>query len=286
MPPLPQGLKTFLGWVVPHRAALIVRQRELRRRIDAMTKMVEANHDRVKRMERPIAPRYSQEDALDFLSSLGVDREQITSGSVPKSSLDFCCRAIQAHLDARPLCGLHVGNFVGISLCHVTDFIHHIDKNSTIVSIDPNLPHRGVSHPVEIVVRCLTRYGLQRNSLVLTGYSLEKSISNDGTPFFGYDPGSEFASECSAEDQLGQLLRLLPERFDFAFIDGNHDSTYLAREIDAISGLLKTNGLLILDDINWGALGSIFRSIDKEKFQTLGDDGRVGVLRWLGRSVN
>jgi hypothetical protein len=188
-------------------------------------------------------------------------------------------RSIGEHVLARPIRGLHVGNFVGVSLCQFTDFARRLDERSTIISIDPNLPHRGIRQPIDLVMRCLSRYGLQGNSLVLTGYSLEKCMGNDGFAGLGYDPEVEFSKECSAENQLLQLGELLPATFNFAFIDGNHDGSYLSREIAAIDRLLKPGGLLILDDVDWTELGDVFRSIDSERFEYLGSDGRVGIVR-------
>ncbi|MFI5386238.1 MAG: class I SAM-dependent methyltransferase [Fimbriimonadales bacterium] len=230
-------------------------------------------------MSRPVAIPYSQTDVLDFLCSLGQDLEEVTGGSIPESSRVYACQAIEQHPGTRPVYGLHVGNFVGVSLCHFTNFVRQLDESSTIVSIDPNLPHRGIHHPMDSVIRCLNRYGLQGNSLILTGYSLEKSVSNDGVPVADYDPGVEFSREQSCENQLPQLVRILPASFDFAVIDSNHEERYLTSEIEAIGRLLKTGGLLILDDVDWDELGKVYRGIDLARYDNLGTDGRIGLLR-------
>jgi len=54
----------------------------------------------------------------------------------------------------------------------------------------------------------------------------------------------------------------------------------LKREIETADKLLKLGGLLILDDIFfWNELQQAYESIDETKYQKLGTDARVGVLK-------
>lgn len=281
------NLRTLAGWVIPYRLGVMIRLREHRRMLSTMKKAAEAANAGVSPQEQAMSGAggrsYTREDVMDYLGSQGFDLQQVSEGSVPDQSLKFCCNAIEDRLPSRPLRGLHIGNFVGLSLCHFTDFVRQLDERGTIVSIDPNLPHRGIHQPMDIVIRCLVRYGLQGNSLILTGYSLEKTFSNDGRTTIVYDARAEFSKEYSCENQLPLLATYMPASFDFAFIDGNHDDEYLSREIEVIDRLLKPQGMLILDDIDWdevgGHIGEVYRSIDRERFEQLGGDGRVGLLR-------
>jgi hypothetical protein len=157
--------------------------------------------------------------------------------------------------------------------------VWQVDERSLVVSVDPNTPHRGVVNPLQQVISLLNLFELQRNVLVLTGYSLEKSISNDGLTFAAYDPVREFTHEVSCEQQLTALTRLVRSPFDFCVIDGNHDPAYLSREIRCVDAILKPGGLLILDDVHWRfpEIEDTYRKW-RAVYATVGADGRVGIL--------
>jgi hypothetical protein len=251
-------------------------------RIRKTSKRTLATKEAVRRMSRPVAIPWSRTDIFDFLSMLGIDVDTLTRTSIPDKSLLFACHTLEEHIRAGPVFGLHVGNFAGVSLCHFTNFVRQLDEGSTIVSIDPNVPHAGIRRPMDFVISCLNRYGLQANSLVLTGYSLEKNIWSDAMPNVDYGPVAEFSKAESCEHQLAQLVMILPPTFDFAVIDGNHEENYLVREIEAIDRLLKPGGLLVLDDVEWDQFGKVYREIDRARYHDLGNDGRVGVLKKVG----
>lgn len=133
---------------------------------------------------------------------------------------------------------------------------------------------------MNIVVGLLNRFGLQDNSLILTGYSLEMNsyyepLSDSNLKLNFFDRG------LSCAQQLKGLQMTSPASFDFFFIDGNHEEDYLRREIDSADKLLKSGGLLILDDANsyWGGIQKTYESIEETKYQKLGTDGRVGILK-------
>ena len=74
---------------------------------------------------------------------------------------------------------------------------------------------------------------------------------------------------------------IYPGVFDFFFIDGSHEGSYLKREIQIVDKLLKIGGLLILDDINpyWNSVQEVYKTIDNTKYAKLGTDGSVGILK-------
>jgi Methyltransferase domain len=266
-------LRILAGCVVPHTIVEVIRARRTRKRLAIEVQRSEAIKDALRQSSRSLATTYNWTDALDFLAAMNCDRSDISRGSMPERSLDFACRELEQRISARPVLGLHVGNFVGVSLCHFTNFVRRIDDRSVIVSIDPNLDHRGIKNPLEKVIRCLNRYNLQGNSLVLTGYSLERS------PIGVTNPEATFDHEFSCENQLPQLARLMSGRFDFAVIDGNHDGPYLTREIAAIDHLLKPDGLFVLDDVDWDSVGGVYRTLETQCHDRLATDGRVGLAR-------
>jgi len=204
----------------------------------------------------------------------------IIPGSIPESSLDFCSYFIGEYFTGQPLIGLHVGNFVGISLAFLTNVVKQLHDQSIIVSIDPNVKHRGIRNPLNLVVGLLNKFGLQDNCLILTGYSLEMNSYYDA-PSDNNLTTNFFDRGMSCAQQLKGLEMISPATFDFFLIDGNHESNYLKREIESANKLLKSGGLLLLDDIDefWGDLQETYESIDETKYQKLGTDGRVGVLK-------
>lgn len=228
---------------------------------------------------------FSYQEAIRFLSTtLNREPEQVQEGCIAETSLEYCTEFLVQRAHGKPMVGLHVGNFVGLSLAYLTDAILRIHPASVMISIDPNIPHRGIENPLSIVTALLTHFGLQEHNLILTGYTLEKSVSNDGYIFNDYDPVSRFQEEQSCEQQLERLACLMPGGFDFCMIDGNHEENYLRREVELMAGLLKADGLMFLDDVTpqWEGVANVFHHFDHEHYEKLGTDWRVGVIRKKG----
>jgi hypothetical protein len=158
---------------------------------------------------------YSYSAAIEFHSARGLPREHVTGGSMPESTLAFCSKTLDDLIPAtgdKPLIGLHVGNFLGVSLTHFVNYVRQRNEKSVVVSIDPDLTHRGIEHPQKHVIAILNHFGLQGNAVICVGYSTSKSLSNDGTAFLGengfeYDPYARFESEQSCEDTLQIFAR-------------------------------------------------------------------------------
>lgn len=170
-------------------------QGRIRRRLEVQTKN-KAPHE------------FSYENALTFLDSLGIEPSQSREGSMPLDSLQF----MQSHFDrldaSRPIIALHVGNFLGVSLAYLVHILRRLHPDSRVVSIDPNLTHRGIPRTIEIVMALLNHFGLEDRVAILTGYSLEKNVSNQGEIFAGYDPVANWENECSCTHQLDLLNAL------------------------------------------------------------------------------
>lgn len=226
------------------------------------------------------AAPFGYEESLAFLDARGIDPEQTREGSMPLASLQFLRRHLDRLDASRPLVALHVGNFLGVSLAYLAHALGERHPESKVVSIDPNLTHRGVPRTMETVLALLTHFGLEDRVAILTGYSLEKSLSNQGEVVAGYDPVAGFASERACTHQLRLLAELAPARFDLCLMDGNHDAEYLHRELDKVHALMRPGGLLVLDDVSsaWPEIQVAFREISEDRFRKLGADGRIGVL--------
>ena len=173
---------------------------------------------------------WDYDTAVSLLSvKYGIPKQQIVDGSVPEKSLDYILTTIEENFE-HTISALHVGNFVGVSLAHLIQGLRWISVDTTsIVSIDPNLNHRGVSNPQSIVVDLLHHFGLDKyNHLLICGYTLEKCKSNDSnTTYNGYEPEQEFDKEVAPQYVLStHCTEAGTIKFDVIFIDGNHEEGY------------------------------------------------------------
>ncbi len=228
---------------------------------------------------------FSYENAIQFVVGMHVTTEgHIRQASMPQESLEYVSTYFKDLPKDKPLIALHVGNFVGVSLTWIASQLRQIHPDSLVVSIDPNITHRKVKYPLEVVTKLANHFSLQNNVMFIVGYSLEKNISDDtNTEHDGsmFKKGSIYPG---FENSLENLKLFSEKKYDLALIDGNHEAAYLKREIDSVYHLLKNNGLLVLDDIsdyweNRAQLKNVYDKADETRFIKKGSDGRVGILR-------
>ena len=229
--------------------------------------------------------RFDYSDALNFLTATGRGTPRdIREGSIPEADLAFIARHMADLKTDRPLKGLHIGNFVGVSLAYLTDTARNLHEQSVVLSIDPNIPHRGIDVPHDLVTGLMTRYGLAGNWVPVTGYTLDRTAVFDILNRRGGSTRFSSYHGFSATDVLNNLARL-GSRFDFALIDGNHNGAYLRREIDVLARLLRPGGDLWLDDVdeNWEDVTAVFENLDAGRFRRVAHEGRVGVVKLMRR---
>ncbi len=218
----------------------------------------------------------------EFLLARGVPDQHLIAGSIPTASLSFLHQQISTLVpSAVPVYALHIGNFVGVSLAYVAEACRQHHKNSLVVAIDPNVPHRGVSNPQEHVAALLCACGLQRNTMLIAGYSGVKSVSNDGVTFESYHPGLAFANESACEQTLLNLGKILPKTFHLAVVDGNHQASYLIEEIHQLKPLMRPGGIIVFDDVdaNWNEIKDVFENLPQLGLITIATDGRIGIAQ-------
>src|SRR6204780_1585295 len=277
-----QKVVNVVKYVMPHGLVQqVFRSRAVRRRL---TNAHNAAHSSIARQQVP----YSYSEAIEFLSARGLVRGQLVGGSIPESTLAYCSKSLDDLIprDDRPLVGLHVGNFLGVSLSHFVNYVRQRNEKSVVVSIDPNLEHRGVESPQKHVIAILNHFGLQKNAIVCVGYSMNKTVSNDGIAFVGengieYNPYSMFENEQSCGDTLSNLCVVSDGRFDFAVVDGNHEASHLRRETELLRRLLRPEGILVLDDVSdaWAEIKAEYTELRSKGRRPVAADGRVGLLQ-------
>lgn len=272
-------MKKLIKSLLPYGLVTAVQKRSRESRRGRWTSMEES------KSSEPDREKFSYSAAIEFLVSRGAPRDQVLAGSMPEASLKLASKILNDHLPPSPVLGIHIGNFLGVSLAALTDAARSIHRESLVISIDPNIPHRGISSPQHEVMALIDKFQLTNHVLCIAGYSLNKSVSNDGLNYTEtYDPIGAFNSEYSCENALAHLTKWHSGSVDFILIDGNHDELYLARELEQCSRLLNSGGILILDDVSHGWEGVM------QQFDNLGDtyekvvaDGRIGIARKLSK---
>jgi len=286
---LSKNFKDFLKFIIPYNLVVLWSHRTQSRHEAENWELKKKELFAIgwlKEQQQTSSTDFSYKEAINYLASLNCDLPEldaIIEGTIPESSLIFCASFIIEYFTGKPIIGLHVGNFVGISLSHFTHVVQKLHPESSIVSIDPNIQHRDIKNPLNIVIGLLNQFGLQNNCLILTGYSLEAGSYYEVNPNDTFDNSTThfFDRGLSCAQQLKRLETISPGAFDFFLIDGNHEGSYLQREIETADKLLKLGGLLILDDVNlfWTDIQKTYESIDEKKYQKIGADGRVGILK-------
>lgn len=233
----------------------------------------------------------SYDNLVLFLANRGIDETQIREGSIPPESLDFLASFVRESASTgTPLLGLHVGNFLGVSLASITAVARACHSDSVVVAVDPNLEHRGIAHPQDHVCAVLAHCGLSANVLLCCGFSEAKNVGNDGRNYldnYRLLTQEEIAATVSQQhaptDVLSQIARLQAKPFDFALIDGNHESTYVQSELCRLHPLMKRGGLVFMDDVSegWPMIKKVFESSESEYYRCRESNGRVGVLEVL-----
>jgi predicted O-methyltransferase YrrM len=223
---------------------------------------------------------FSHAAALDYLAGLGISPRHAREGSMPLPSLELVRQQVDRLASGQPLLALHIGNFLGVSLGYLAHALRQVHPQSKVISIDPNISHRGIERPGDITIALLTEFGIEDSVAILQGYSLEKNISNDGVLFDGYDPLQNWARELACTNQLALLICACPARFDICLMDGNHEAGYLSRELSQVQGLLRKGGILVLDDVSddWPEIQQAFVGISTEHFTKITSDGRIGLM--------
>jgi predicted O-methyltransferase YrrM len=271
-------IKSILRFILPHGIFL---QREKMQR----KKRLFERQERIKKFNENINSRldYDYELSIQKLIDQDVSEQQIREGSIPESSLDHLFDILKERLTKlTTIKALHIGNFVGISLLYLSNALSKINSNSILISIDPNIPHRGITNPLKHVYYLLNIFGFQKSNIILTGYTLEENIIDDGgTLYFSSITNNLIDNQDYTTTHLLESLVKTNIYFDFILVDGNHDGKYLEREIKLVDKLLYKNGILVLDDINegWEEVKYVYKKILlNPAYKLLADDNRLGII--------
>lgn len=233
------------------------------------------------RRRRQGPPAFDYETTIRLLAERGLNEADVRVNSLVSDNLDFIRNSITDRFDRRPLVGLHIGNFVGVSLAGFADALRNIHQDSTTVAIDPNINVPGFDNPQQHVIGILDHYQLLGSVLLLSSYSFENTDSFENTGRSSALPVDVLPS--SGVNALPQLARL-GIRFDVALVDGNHTGSTVSREVEWLRGRLNPGAVVFLDDVTdaWQEVQDVFNKISSDTgsgFVAIGHDGRVGALQ-------
>jgi hypothetical protein len=277
------ALKFIAGMFVPHSLVRVVQHAQRQRRRRAIhAGMAAAQTAAQTVVTETTAPVFDYESAFAWLAANGLDENQCRLGSMPLTVLESAWTQIERLRRRGPVRLLHIGNFVGVSLCY---FASKLDRSQgdLIVSLDPNIEHRGIQQPATVVTRMAAHFGLGGVILPIQAFSLQANPANDGaTSDYSrpLDPSSTRA-ERGFEHGLENLAAIAAGQFSAVLLDGNHDPAYLNREIDICTRLLAGGGLLLLDDIDaaWENLQALYEKLRlRDGFEEVDRTERLGVL--------
>ena len=221
-------------------------------------------------------PSFDYESTIGLLVERGLVETDIRFGSLLADNLAFVRNTIATSFDRRPLIGLHIGNFVGVSLAGFADAVRNVHRDSTTIAIDPNVITAGIDNPQQHVIGILDHYQLLGSVLLLSSYSFERTELSGAPSVDGPLPPS-------GVNALTQLARL-GVRFDVALVDGNHRGSTVSRELEWLRGRLNPGAIVFLDDVTdaWNEIRDVFNQLAADTgsgFVAVGHDGRVGALR-------
>jgi hypothetical protein len=233
--------------------------------------------NRLRRLSRrprdTMAPRFDYETTIKLLTDRGLDEATVRLHSIHEHNLGFVRSTISGRFDgSKPLVGLHIGNFVGVSLAAFTEALREIHAESLVIAIDPNIGSEEVANPQEHVVAVLERWGLLGSVVLVFGYSFEPTALSSRV-----GPGIPPAAGVGVLPLLGRL----PIEIDVALVDGNHAGSTVSRELEWLRTRARSGALVFLDDVTewYLEIMEVFnRATEGETWTAVGHDGRIGVL--------
>jgi predicted O-methyltransferase YrrM len=186
---------------------------------------------------------YSWDNAYNLLcNKLKLDFSHVRNGSMPEKTLKIISQYIRGN-------GLQIGGFVGLTHCYIANCLQ--EKGGTICTIDPNLTHRNIKNPVNIIHQLVSYYEFNDNSLIVLGYAIPQM----------------------------KIFEKIGAKFNFILIDGKHDEHSVKNEVLQADKILKDGGFIILDDIdNWDGPKFVYQNFPLENYIKVICDTRAGIL--------
>lgn len=133
---------------------------------------------------------------------------------------------------------LQIGTYIGYSGVFIANPLQ--ERKGTLTTIDPNHPHRNINKPQDVAKDVYKKLGLN-NVKFIEGYSNQQNSIYDQTIRF-------VKLENRKEHILDNLIKE-NKKFDFIFIDGNHNPEIVTQDFSKSVQLLNPKGIIIMHDV-------------------------------------
>lgn len=174
------------------------------------------------------------EDLMSFykqlITSCELPLEEFIGGSIKKEEASFLYNLI---IQEKPNIVLQVGTFLGFSTLIIAEALKH-NGAGKIYTIDPEIPHRKISNPVDIARKACKERELSNRIEFKKGwfssvpYPSDKTISNE---------------------VIGPALIQKIGTLDFVFIDGEHSILSTISDFAVVVNFLKVNSICAIHDV-------------------------------------
>lgn len=174
----------------------------------------------------------------------------------------------------RPASILEVGSFVGFSTRWLLECSS--DWNASVTSVDPNIRHRMFDSPGAVLREFNARFTPERLEVI------EAFFGNPGEcSYEDYENYTPRRNRAEVDELFGSRPRLTggwERRFDFIFLDGDHEFSAVMRDFEIAVRLLNPGGCIAFHDaIGWKDVAQAMRQIS-EAYSSRATVRTIGVL--------
>lgn len=174
------------------------------------------------------------EDLLSFYKQLIISfklpLEEFIGGSIKREEASLLYNLV---IQEKPKNVLQVGTFLGFSTLIIAEALKH-NGEGKIFAIDPEIPHRKISNPVDIARKACTERGLSDRIEFISGW-----FSN--VPYWS---DKKISREVVGPSLIHQINTL-----DFIFIDGDHSIMSAISDFALVASSLRINGICTIHDV-------------------------------------
>jgi predicted O-methyltransferase YrrM len=135
---------------------------------------------------------------------------------------------------------LEIGSFVGLSSNFYLRYTADWPAPPNLTSVDPAIPHRCFEEPRAIWHRMNDRFGGARAT----------AIDAYWTRSWAHEPSDMGVVGHARSVLSGRDLRARGERFDFAFVDGDHRFDSVLRDFWGVVPVMRRFGCIAFDDVD------------------------------------
>lgn len=141
--------------------------------------------------------------------------------SFPENEGKVVFNFIRNNLNKKEIHGLQIGGYLGVMHAFMVHNLIKLNPRNTLVTIDPNINTLPYNY-YNVFHQALSHFNLIKNSLLVLGRS----------------------------ETTHTFFRKNNMKFDFLFIDGNHEYEYAKNDFMFYEDLIRKKGLIIFDDVH------------------------------------